>query len=522
LFSQGCRLFPEPVGDQLEPAVTSEESEGPVIASPPVTSPPLPGRFTLRYDSNSSLNPITSQSSDNRILSSLLYESLFIIDSNLNAAPVLCESWSNEDEYTYIFRIKPNISMSDGSFLTAEDVAYSIRQASQRGQFVNRLRIVDSVRATGELTVTIQLNTSHRRFIYLLDVPIIKDGSMDSNIPPGSGPYTFSSLQPMRLDGFSRYRDYMQLPVRSIYLVECDDSEMAELFDDGVLSLLWDDPSDTYDIRLNRLCERLYYDTTTLQFIGFNMSSLGLRDLDVRRAISYAIDRQYIIENIMPRQAIASPLAISPVFRLYDVGWEYTIFDPPRMMAELLDRADLFDFDDDTFLEYPDGFGGYVKFSIDFIVNSNNAHKIQVANLIATTLRRTGFDITVRELPWDRFLSALENGEFDMYIGEIELGADFDLSPLLLPNSPLNFGNTGNTHYRPFIEDFLTAQFDIGLQAAARVLCDEITLYSPFVPIVYKKYVLYTQTGAVFGATPSQSGVFVNFKNWEIDLTMLS
>lgn len=518
----GCHLLSGPADDS--PVTYDDPQEAP----PPqaVThndAPPTRGRFTLRYDPNSALNPITSLNSDNILLSSLMYESLFILDGNLNVEPLLCESWTMEDDYTFIFEIKPDVAMSDGSFLSADDVAYSLKQAMHTGRFVNRLKIIDSVTATGDLTVSVVLNSSNSRFIRLLDIPIIKNGSIDNNVPPGTGPYIFTGAQSMRLDSFPRYRDFTRLPVMTIYLRECDDNEKAELFDDGVLTLLWDDPSDAFDIRLNRLHEKHYYETTTLQFIGFNTRSVALQDPDLRRAIGSSIDRQYIADYIMPRQALASPLALSPAYGLYDTNWERTYLDDPiREMSALLHQAGLEDYNFDSYLEYPDGYGGFTEFSIDFIVNSENEHKIQVANMITETLKLYGFNISVRELPWDSFINALQTGDFDMYYGEIVLSADFDLSPLLMPGSRLNYGRTGNSEFGQYIDAFLYAQTENGERAAAKRLCEEITRNAPFVPVVYKRYVIYLPIGAISGASPSQSGVFRNFTDWTIDLTVLS
>lgn len=523
LALQGCFLFDEPAATPS--AATSESPEPEDTAAPaipPTGAQPTRGRFTLRYDSNSTLNPITSLSSDNILLSSLMYESLFVLDGELNAHPLLCESWSIEDEYTQVFIIKPDIPMSDGTFLTAEDVVYTLRQAMRVGRYINRFRCIDTVSATDDLTVRVTLKSSNTRFYRLLDVPIIKNGSIDSGVPPGSGPYTFTSTPSLRLESFSSHRDFADLPLWTIYLRECADSEVAELFDDGELSLLWDDPSNAINLRLNRLHETHYYETTALQFIGFNARSLALGDPDVRRAIGYAVERQNIIDAVMPRQALASPLAFSPAYNLYDVEWEYTYNDPLVEMALWLDYAGLEDNNNDSFLEYPDRNGGFISFSIDFIVNSENRHKIAAANMIADMMRRTGFDISVRELPWDRFIEALQTGDFDMYYGEIVLSADFDLSPLLLPDSPINYGRTGNSEYWHIIDDFLRATMARGERAAARQLCDEITRNSPFVPILYKRYAVYMPTGAITGASPSQSGVFRSFTEWTIDVTMLS
>jgi len=435
---------------------------------------------------------------------------------------LLCENWSSEDNITFTFEIKPNIAMNDGSWLTADDVAYTLSQALIRGRYVNRFKSVDKVTSDGDMTVTVVLYAPNSRFINLLDVPIIKSGTIESRNPPGTGPYMFADEEVLRLDRFTRHRDFTALPVTAIYLRTCDDYELAELFDDGELSLLWDDPSDAFDIRLNSFYEPRFYETSAMQFVGVNSRQGIMRDQDVRRAIGCSIDRQYIVEEVLAgQQASAAPLALSPAFWLYDKAWEDRDWDPLVEMTLLLVQAGLDDYNNDSFLEITDGFGGYEEFSVDFIVNSENTHRVKAAHKIADTLKQIGFNISVRELPWESFMDALNTGDFDMYYGEIVLSADFNLSPLLLPGG-LNYGGTVSSEYRPLIENFLMARSDDDVRLTAKRLCDEITIKAPFAPVLYKKYAIYTPLGAISGAAPSQSSVFRNFTDWTIDLTMLA
>ena len=527
---QGCEFFalvppvqhqPPPPSPQ-QPQETPPDYDEPVQTSPPAPpSPPSQGRFALRYDDAGTLNPLLTLSRDNILLSSLLYESLFTLDSSFQAQPVLCDTWETEDYTRFTFVIKPDIAVNDGSVLTAYDVAYSFRQAMSRGRYVSRFDSVLTLEVDDDLTFRIELSAPNSRLFNLLDFPIIKSGTIDQRIPPGTGPYTIVEEGPPRLIRFHRHRDAAGIPLLIINLKTSGDNELTQLFDDGSLSLIWDDPGDTFDIRLNRLHETRFYDTTALQFIGFNTSSIVFRDPDVRRAVSSSIERQYIVDEIMPGQSLAAPLALSPAFPWYDTAWEDNPLDPYQEMSLLFERAELKDYNDDSYLELADGFGGYISFSIDFIVNSENTHKVQAAYRIARTLRIAGLNIVVRELPWDRFINALETGDFDMYYGETVLGGDFDLSSLLLPG-PLNYGRTASTGYAPFIEDFLAARGPNEIRYASSVLCERIRLNAPFAPILYKRYAIYTPLGAILSAELSPSSVFFNFTEWTINLAMLN
>lgn len=520
---QGC--FPAAIPEAPVRPVVSEEPPEETFAPDDTyeneTSTGQRGRFTLRYDPEGSLNPITGMNSNNILLCSLLYESLFTLDGNLGLEPQLCANWTHEGYAIYEIEILPGIAMNDGSTLTADDVAYTLSQAAIRGRYVNRLKNIDKITTDGDLVVSIKLKTANRRFLYLLDIPIIKYGSIDAAIPPGTGPYVLTGSEVVRLQRAISYRDYDDLPLTVIYLRECGDDEEAELFEDGAISLLWDDPSGTYDKRLNRTRESRYYDTTALQFIGFNTRSVALKEPDVRRAIGCAIDREYITTVIMPGQSLKSSLALSPAYEYYDPQWAAPAQDIQVEMSALLDRAGLQDFDNDSYLEYPDGLGGFFKFTLDFIVNNENAYKVRAAHLIAESMRQTGLDVKVRELTWDNFTNALNSGNFDMYYGETAVSADFDLSALVLPEGNLNYGKTGNPDFKQYIADFLAAETPDDECLAAKRLCDKILWDAPFVPILYKRYAVYSPLGAISGAAPSQSGVFRNINEWSIDASML-
>ena len=534
VFLQGCVMLP-----QIPVAVLPEPVVQPVFAEPidhQPAPPTLPGDFTLRYDPYSPLNPITAMSRDNILLSSLLYESLFMLDGNLNLISVLAYDWYTEDGITHIIEIVPDIAMSDGTTLTANDVVYSLRRAMATGRFVHRLQIINSVNAIDYYTISIVLRSANNRLPALLDVPIIKEGSSEEDVPPGSGPYLFSSSEfGAMLRRFPSHRYFELLPVPLILLIYSDDGRATELFDDGVLSLIWDDPGGGFEFRLNRFHESRFYDTMQMQFVGFNTRLPALRNPDVRSAIGHSIERNFIASEIMPGQALPAPLAISPAYRLYDIGWELRGIDPFHEMSALLARAGMlapaeygfapddlvFRTDDYNFLMYSTDYGGVESFVIDFIVNSENSFKVRAAHRIAETLRNTGINVVVRELPWESFLTALRTGDFDMFYGETLISPDFDFSPLLLPNGSLNFGGTGSNTFLPLIQDFLSASDDYSEAEAARILVNEIRLTAPFTPVLYSRHAIYTPIGAVLHATPSQSGVFFGFADWIIDRTML-
>ena len=450
------------------------------------TGAPLrPGRFTLRYGPEDTMNPITALNRDNINLASLIYESLFTLNDELIAEPLLVADWHTEDYITFTFEILPNITMHDGLPLTADDVAYSLRQAQQRGRHVAKLISVSSIDSDGELTVTIVLSEPNARFTRLLDIPIIREGSIESRIPPGTGPYVFVAPEAFLLIRFTGHRYFQYMPLAHILLIECLDAELTGLFDGGELSLVWDDPIGAFEIRLNRPHEPRLYNTTSFQYIGFNTDSLVLRSSDVRRAISNSINRQLIVDEIMnshrPNQAIAAPASISPIFDMYDTAWEFVAQDPIVEMAILLEMAGLADIAHDGFLQINDGFGTWSPFVLDFIVNIENSHKVAAAHVIADNLIRNGINVEVRTLPWSLFMEELQAGNFDMFYGETMLRAD--------QKTVIGFAGVANILYR--VLDIKSDRYDFSNRHISSIATFNLVMsLSKIRPVVFEIFAI--------------------------------
>ena len=96
------------LGDQ-EPADQQEE----VI---------LPAAFTLPYDPDQTLDPVTCADGMQQVAGSLIYEGLFRLDRQLEPQPWLCQSYTYDAaSLTYTFTLRSGVTFSDGSPLTAAD-----------------------------------------------------------------------------------------------------------------------------------------------------------------------------------------------------------------------------------------------------------------------------------------------------------------------------------------------------------------------------------------------------------------
>ena len=474
--------------------------------------------FTIRFESAYSFNPITGTSPDNMALVPLMYEGLFVLNEKMEAEPVLCEEFASSDGIHYTFKLKSGIAMRDESTLTATDVKYTLTEAMQDGRYSGRLVIIDSITAIDALTLNITLKSINRKLPELLDIPIIKTGTIDQNYPPGSGPYNYDKTGVPRLVSFENYRDAGKIPVQIIYLRDCSNAELSMMFSSQSVDLFWDDPADSSEINIRSDHEIRYYDTTILQFIGFNTKNSLLANADLRRAFGLIIDRKQIISDVYSSHATAAPLVLSPLYRYYDTVWANSTTDPLAKLSEIFASLEMDDADSNGYLEIPNGSGGWTPITLKFIVNGDNPYKVQAAQMITDTLKTVGIDVNLEKYSWDKYKLALENGSFDMYYGDVCLPASYDLTALLSPGGSLDYGLAGHAEYQSRIEKFLAASSADEEKDAAKKMCAYIGEFAPIIPVLYRQFNVHTNKNVVSGMNPTQSNIFYGLTGWEITL----
>ncbi|MBR6738210.1 MAG: hypothetical protein IKL99_00910 [Oscillospiraceae bacterium] len=183
LLFAGCAKIEEEESwqDELPPMEEEESEEQEAL---------LASTFTIPYLSNQTLDPITCPDGVQQTVCALIYEGLFVLDEAFEPQNLLCESYSFDSEkLTYTFTLRENVSFSDGSTLSAQDVAATYRRAMTSERYGARFRDVAAIRATDSRTLTVTLGRANSRFPALLDIPIVKSGTETMAVPSGTGPY---------------------------------------------------------------------------------------------------------------------------------------------------------------------------------------------------------------------------------------------------------------------------------------------------------------------------------------------
>lgn len=170
--------------------------------SPGVQPSTTTGGGTLRVGALGRTGAITrdphgtqSNESDYLILS-LLYDTLTIPALKPNTAPRLAASWTHSDDLkTWRFELAEGATFHDGSPVTAQDAAFSLRRLRETPAGASRLPGIEArnITADGDRTVVLVSDYANAELPLLtrLTTFVIPDGTADQDIAkaPGTGPF---------------------------------------------------------------------------------------------------------------------------------------------------------------------------------------------------------------------------------------------------------------------------------------------------------------------------------------------
>jgi len=545
----GCGLF----GRNVEP-IEEEEDNGyedmnGLEFDPGRPTPATPigdGRFNIGFVAGDALNPFTTMSRDNLAVGGLLYEGLFALDDNFTAVPVLAHNLSTADGVRYTLEIRQDISFHNGAPLTVEDVIYSLNRARSSAFFGGRLSIITGYdrRADAEgnpfaYEMELTLSRVHGNLPVLLTFPIIQYGTMGWTVPPGTGPYRYSddAGQP-RLLQFADHWHEVSPSLDTIYLTEIVSIEqLTAHVNSGILNLVALDPTATVPPRFAAEMELRSFEATLMDYVGFNINRPETGRLEVRQAISRAIDRAYITDNIMFGNAVSSPLPIHPSLAYYDhaLASEFAFdfayarallqtrpvpaqdnepeADDPDEPAPEYDNPYLNDLEAVEEEEAPEEEPTLPQLSL--LVAGDSTARMEVAVYIAESVAALGYQVIIVDLPYDEYLEALQAGRFDLFYGQVRLQPDFDLTDVLFRD--LAFGGISTLVDRQLVDDFLAADH-LDRAVAASAMCGAILEAAPISVIGFRHLAVATHRGMVTGLRPTQENLFRDVFHWSVAL----
>lgn len=474
--------------------------------------------FSVNYNPESSLNPLVSTSSANLSFMPLIYESLFTVNENYEWEYSLAIDCKTDDGKGWVFTVDTSRTFHDGSGFTAYDAAYSIVRAMYGKIYNTRFSDIIGVSAMSDENLMITISKPNYQFPALLDIPIIPNNSIEQYSPVGTGPYKVAE----DLSCMERYPGhplYEEMPIDKIYLKEYQTAaDIISAYEDSLIDIVINDPNSINSLGYGSANETRYFSTTNMHYIGYNMESPFFQSSGRRMAITYAINRTSIVTDILDGCATAVTLPINPMSSLYNDSYASSFGYSMDKFERVLYNSGAEDLDDDGVMEYIVT-GIEMETDLIFLVCNDSSKKIAAAREIAETLQSAGIKVTLHELSWNDYMKALEEGEFDMYYGEVRLSADFDLSCLLNKEGSAAYARAYDDSWQTAVNEYLAAPDEGTRRMQCDLMCQTIVENAPITPVCFERQQVLTHRGIVSGVSATQNNIFRNFQDWTINLS---
>lgn len=443
----------------------------------------------------------------------LQYDGLMQIDADGVPQNWLADSIEvSEDATVYTVELVEGVTWHDGEALTADDVVFTYEYFPANpaaSRFARDLNSVESVEATGDLTVEITLGAPNPSFPLqaLADVPIIPEHIWSEVTTPeehqfegpnvGTGPYQLTASTPDQSYTFTANPDYFRgaPAVDELVLVQfADDAGALAAMNSGEVDVIFGQiaPEQVELLQAREGIEVVQGPEFTNQLLYYDTQKAPFDDVAVRQAMSLAMDRQDLVDTVFLGAATVGNAGwthpMSPVYN--DAVTTETDVDAAN---QLLEDAGYTDSDGDGVREF-DG----EPMSFELLTPSGDSLRLRSAELVAEMLSEIGMQVTVssveqatwEEAVWPGFdVAQGRNYELAMWGWSAPTQADPGRTGSLL-HSDTQFGSLNLTGFANDEADELADQLRTeGDPDARQQILDDLQVLIaeelPFVTLLY-------------------------------------
>jgi peptide/nickel transport system substrate-binding protein len=378
-------------------------------------TPPSPQTVTMVIESSpTSLDPRIGVDSQSEHITSLIFDSLVHKNAHFNLDPWLATSWETPDPLTYRFHLRTDVHFHNGKPLTATDVKYtldSMRNGTVITAKAGALARIDHVDAPDAATIVIHLKQPDAALLWNLSdgaIGIVPAGSGSDFAfhPIGSGPFRFvSQLQDDEVIIERNDHSWQPRPaIPRIRFAVVPDAitralELEKGSADVCINCLTADMVSALIKRPNLQVES--GPGTNLNYISFNTQDSLLRDIRVRQAIAYAMNRPLIISSLWRGRAQLAESLLPPEHWAWTGDVQQYPYDPAKANA-LLDAG--------GWKRGDDG----VRFHLTMKTSTDETSRL-LAMILQQQLRDIGIALEVRSFEFATFYADISKGAFQMY-----------------------------------------------------------------------------------------------------------
>lgn len=374
-----------------------------------------PNTVTVVIESSpTNLDPRIGTDAQSERIDELIFDSLVKKDAQFNLQPDLATSWEMPNPLTYIFHLRSGVVFHNGQPLTSRDVKWTIDSMMNHTLLTAKYqayRNIANVETPDAQTVVIHMRQPDASLLQNLSdgaIGIVPYGSGADfqRHPIGTGPFRYVSQEvdkdvvlernPQSWQGVPRID-------RLRFNVVPDGTTRALELRKGSADVEQNalTPDMTWSMRHDPKLAIVTAPGTEVQYLTFNLHDPYLRDVRVRRAIAYAMNRPLIIATLLRGEARPAESLLPTNHWAYSGDVAHYDYSPAEAQ-NLLDAAG-----------YKPGRDG-IRFHLE-MKSSNDEGTRLLAMALQQQLRAVGIALDVRSFEFATFYSDISHGAFGIY-----------------------------------------------------------------------------------------------------------
>lgn len=282
----------------------------------------------IPQDIEDSLDPHKSVAAGTKEVLFNIYEGLVKPDEKGNYIDAVAQSHTiSEDGRTYTFTLREGVKFHNGADVTVDDVKYSIERCAGITEgtepLIAAFSNVENVETPDDKTIVINLKEADTEFLaYLIVAVVPKDVQDLETNPVGTGPFMYESRSPQENIKIKKFADYWDTE-NPAYLDEVtfkvvsDSNAIVTGLKGGSLDMVARIDSNQ-SAQLEGGDFTIYEGGMNLvQALYLNNAEAPFDDIKVRQALSYAVNRQDVLDMIADGKGTIIGSSMFPAFDKY-------------------------------------------------------------------------------------------------------------------------------------------------------------------------------------------------------------